>query len=145
MPPSSLRSETVDQYRSRHLNQIKTLRAIHILRENLSDIPDVQSWADETGYSRNWLIIRMKEMYSKTPTEVLRSCRYEAILTVLTGNIDQTAYSIAVECGLRDEVSLSKFLRKYYDTTLSELKVEIYEKRTSPSPLWISPDLTNGK
>lgn len=145
MPTSSFRSESASQYSSQHLNQIKTLRAIHILKENLADIPDVQTWADETGYSRNWLIIRMKEMYSKTPAEILRSFRYEAILTVLSDNSDQTAYSIAIECGLRDEVSLSKFLRRHFDTTLSELKVEMYEKRVGSNPVWISPDLTNGK
>lgn len=127
------------------LARAKAHRAVHILRENLSDIPDVQTWASVTGYSRNWLILRMKEEYDQTPMQIIRQFRYESIISGLLGDLDRTAYSIAIECGFRNESALSKFLRKHYDTTLRDLRVDIIQSRIKIQFQWVAPQLTNGK
>lgn len=141
----NLNRRSIETDKSIVLARAKAHKAIHILRENLSGIPDVQTWANATGYSRNWLIMRMQEEYDLTPTQIIRQFRYESIISELLGDLDRTAYSIAIECGFRNESALSKFLRKYYDTTLRHLRVDIIQSRIEIQFQWVAPQLTNGK
>jgi len=46
--------------RKNNLTRIRAKKAIRLLKNRICDIPDVNTWARETGVSRRWLCKSMK-------------------------------------------------------------------------------------
>ncbi|MEX0662892.1 MAG: helix-turn-helix domain-containing protein [Balneolaceae bacterium] len=106
----------------------KTKQAYQVIIDDLSSIPDVQTWAEEAGVSTRWLSKAMKKEHGKSPKVLLRKQRYTVLVKCLTEDPELKSYYLAREIGLSDEKALYKLLSSYYDTTLTELRDEIIEK-----------------
>lgn len=107
----------------------KTKQAHKIIFNDLSSIPDVQTWAEEAGVSRRWLCKAMKKEHGNSPKKLLRKRRYMVLLKSLKEDPDITGYCLAREVGLSDEKSLYKFLSSHYGTSLTKLRNELMKER----------------
>jgi len=103
-------------------------QAVGLLKEKIADIPNVQSWARETGVSREWLYKNMKKIYGKSPKVIVRNVRYKKVIQLIKRDgLEAASYAVAVEAGLRDASALSKFLKLHFDKNFTRLKEEILE------------------
>ena len=109
--------------------QFKVRKAIKILTENVESISDVQSWAKEAGVSTRWLCKAIKRESGNSPKVFLRNKRYKILVKILSEDPELTGYHLAREIGLSDEKALYKFLSTHYNTTLTQMRVEIIKVR----------------
>lgn len=112
--------------KQKSLLEYKAEKAVRILEERIADIPDVQTWAKEAGWSRRWLCKSMKEVYEKSPQILIREKRFKKVVWLICDEgIQACCYSVAVEAGFKSETALSKFLSKYHETNFTSLKVNL--------------------
>lgn len=108
----------------------KCEHSVRLLEERIADIPDVQTWASESGVSRRWLSKSMKLVYGKSPKIILREMKYEKVVWLISEEgVDASCYSVAVDTGFGNEIALSKFLKAFYETNFTKLKVEIVNEK----------------
>lgn len=100
-----------------------------ILRDDIEEIPDVNTWAKKLGITTRWLSKIMKQEYGSSPKKILRVRRYESIRECIDRDLEMTGYCIAVESGLKDEQALYKFLSTHYNTGLKKLRREIWAEK----------------
>tara|TARA_R100001143_G_scaffold63475_1_gene70812 strand:+ start:389 stop:748 length:360 start_codon:yes stop_codon:yes gene_type:complete len=100
-----------------------------ILRDDIEEIPDVNTWAKKLGISTRWLSKIMKEEYGASPKKLLRMRRYESIRDCIDRDLEMTGFCIAIESGLKDEHALYKFLSTHYNTGLKKLRREIWAEK----------------
>lgn len=112
--------------RSKTIRKLKLKRIVKLLRRELSSIPDVNTWALQAGVSTSWLLYAIKSEYNVTPKVYLKNLRFERISDHIIEDFEITGYELALETGLRDEVALSKFLRRHFDTSLVTLKCKLH-------------------
>ena len=108
------------------IRKLKLERIVRLLRRELSSIPDVNTWALQAGVSTSWLLYSVKSEYKVTPKVFLKNLRFKRISDDIIKDIEVTGYELALEAGLRDEVALSKFLRRHFDTSLVKLKCKLH-------------------
>ena len=108
---------------------LKAQMAQKILRDDIEEIPDVNSWAKKLGISTRWLSKIMKQEYGSSPKKLLRLRRYESIRECIDRDLEMTGYCIALESGLKDEQALYKFLSTHYNTGLKKLRREIWAEK----------------
>ena len=108
------------------LTKLKCKQALTLLESSISVIPDVNSWAAETGVSRRWLCKSMKLVYGKSPQILIREKRFKKVVWLICDEgIQAGCYSVAVEAGFKSETALSKFLSKYHETNFTSLKANL--------------------
>jgi len=108
------------------IRKLKLDRIVELLRRDLSSIPDVNTWALQAGVSTSWLLYTVKSEYNVTPKVFLKNIRFRQISNHIIEDFEITGYELALETGLRDEVALSKFLRRHFDTSLVKLKCKLH-------------------
>lgn len=108
------------------IRQLKLDRIVKLLRRELSSIPDVKTWAFQAGVSTSWLLYSVKSEYNVTPKVFLKNLRFKHISDHIIEDFEITGYELALETGLADEVALSKFLRRHFDTSLVKLKCKLH-------------------
>lgn len=119
------------------LTSIRAKKAIHLLKNQICKIPDVKTWARETGVSRRWLCKSMKAVYGKPPKIILREVKYEKIvLLIREEGVDATCYSVAVDTGFGKAKNGSRFLSSHYDTTFTELKMDLLKENVQIDFQW---------
>lgn len=111
------------------LTSLKVEKAIHLLDKRIGEIPDVQTWAEEVGVSRRWLCKYMKREYNKSPKIIIRDTRFKVIKECLRKDCEMTGYCAASEAGLSDENALYKFLSTHFDTSITQLRIEILKQK----------------
>lgn len=111
------------EYKS--INHLKTIMAVKFLQEKIDSTPNVNHWASAYGVSESWLYQNVKRHYSVTPYSIIKKIRYDKICLSVAQDINITGYAVAIDAGLNDEVSVSKFLRRHFNTTLNELKLNL--------------------
>lgn len=109
--------------------QYKIKQAHKIIFDDLSSIPDVQTWANKAGVSTRWLCKAMKNKHGNSPKLLLRKRRYTVLVKSLKKDPEITGYCLAREVGLSDEKSLYKFLSSHYETSLTQLRNGIMKER----------------
>lgn len=119
--------------------EFKVRKAIKILRDNVGKIPSVQSWADEAGVSRRWLCKSMKMVYGKPPKIILREVKYEKVIKLIRKDgIEASCYCVAVDAGFSKAKSVSRFLTTFYNTTFTELKLELLKEDSQVEFFWLN-------
>lgn len=108
------------------IRKLKLEKIVQLLRRELSSIPDVNTWALQAGVSTSWLLYSVKSEYNITPKVFLKNLRFRRISDHIIEDFEITGYELALETGLRDEVALSKFLRRHFDTSLVKLKCKLH-------------------
>lgn len=127
-----------NQYESIIL-QYKVRNAIKILRENVGQIASVQSWADEAGVSRRWLCKSMKKVYGKSPKIIIREVKYEKVVMLIRKDgIEASCYCVAVDAGFAKAKNVSRFLSTFYNTTFTELKMDLLKEEVQIDFLWLN-------
>jgi len=96
--------------------------ALNVLNANIDKIRYVKEWANLSGCSKSKLNNIIKTIYHVTPKELLRKERLKKIEEVIIAHPKMTSYAVAVECGLRNDKNLYKFLKINFDTTFTDLK-----------------------
>lgn len=115
------------EYQKREtIRKLKLNRIVKLLRRDLGSIPDVNTWALQAGVSTSWLLYSVKSEYNVTPKIFLKNLRFKQISDHIIEDFEITGYELALETGLRDEVALSKFLRRHFDTSLVKLKCKLH-------------------
>lgn len=126
------------QYKSKPV-EFKVKKAINILLENVGKISTVQSWADEAGVSRRWLCKSMKKVYNKSPKIILREVKYEKVAKLIRKDgIEASCYCVAVDAGFTKAKNVSRFLSYFYNTTFTELKMDLLKEETQIDFLWLN-------
>jgi AraC-like DNA-binding protein len=114
-------------------------QAIRLLEEQIADIPDVQTWAADSGVSRRWLCKSMKAVYGKPPKIILREVKYEKmVMLILEEGADATCYSVSVDAGFGSAKNGSRFLSSHYETTFTELKMDLLEGDSENHFQWLN-------
>ena len=98
------------------------MRCFMVLHANLRNIQTVKHWADHLGVTRSSLSRLLKVYADQTPLELMRRVRYNTLVELIENYPDIKSYAAAQECGLMDEKSLYKFLKKYYGISFTELR-----------------------
>lgn len=110
--------------------EIVAERAYQILIKNIGKIKNVNHWAEMAGCSRSWLSRCIKARYNKTPNEVLREVRYDAILDCIKTNPDALAIFVASHVAPHwCEKRLNNFLSEYRKTSYTKLRYEVMKTR----------------
>jgi len=123
--------------RAKSLIEYRCKQAILLLREHITEIPNVQSWAKQAGISRRWLCKSMKTVYGKPPKVILREVKYEKmVLLILEEGLDASCYSVAVDSGFGSAKNGSRFLSSHYNTTFTELKMDLLKEDIHINFLW---------
>lgn len=129
--------------RAKSLIEYRCRQAIRVLRERIDEIPNVRSWAKEAGVSRRWLCKSMKAVYGKPPKIILREVKYEKmVLLILEEGADASCYSVSVDSGFGNSKNGSRFLSSHYDTTFTELKIDLLKEDVQIDFLWYNGSKT---
>lgn len=81
----------------------------------------------------------MKAVYGKPPKIILREVKYEKMaLLILDEGVDASCYSVAVDSGFGTAKNGSRFLSAHYDTTFTELKMELLQENPQIDFLWLN-------
>lgn len=114
-------------------------RAIRLLKERVAEIPDVKAWAEKIGVSRRWLCKSMKAVYGKPPKIILREAKYEKmVMLILDEGADATCYSVSVDAGFGSAKNGSRFLSSHYETTFTELKIDLLKEDLEIDFQWLN-------
>lgn len=103
--------------------------SIKILKNNIQEIPTVNSWAEFMGYSRSYFSTSFTGFFGETPSKCLCRIRYRQLHKKILKYPHKTSYAIACELGLKDEKALYKFLSRHYDTNFTEVRNKLMKKR----------------
>jgi AraC-like DNA-binding protein len=107
--------------------------------DRIESIPDVKSWADQAGVSREWLYKTMKAAFDKPPKIILREVKFEKVVRLIREHgLDAGSYPVAIGAGFRNEKALSAFLSSFYQTNFTLLKTEILQEREPVDYKWLN-------
>jgi AraC-like DNA-binding protein len=121
------------------LSEYRCRQAVQVLREQIVEIPHVKTWAEEAGVSRRWLCKSMKAVYGKPPKIILREVKYEKIvMLILEEGADATCYSVSVDAGFGSAKNGSRFLSSHYETTFTELKMDLLKEDHEIDFQWLN-------
>lgn len=125
------------------LTKYRCEQAIQVLKKRVSDIPNVRSWATKAGVSRRWLCKSMKAVVGKPPKIILREVKYEKmVLLILEEGADASCYSVSVDSGFGNSKNGSRFLSSHYNTTFTELKIDLLKEDVQIDFLWYNGSKT---
>jgi len=79
----------------------------------------------------------MREVYNKAPGEILKEVRFEKIAQLLKEDIHAISYSIARDCGFRNDDSMRKFLSTNYGYTYKTLKDQLINGNLDIGGNWL--------
>ena len=111
------------------LNQIK--KAIHIINNNLENLPTISHIAYQVGLQPKKLQRGFQDLFNKTVNEYIKVKRLEVIRTLLS-NSDYSINTIASMVGLKSQSYVSELFKKEYGISPSEFKQNMSTKRTQP-------------
>lgn len=81
----------------------------------------------------------MKAVYGKPPKIILREVKYEKmVMLILEEGADATCYSVSVDAGFGSAKNGSRFLSSHYETTFTELKMDLLEGYSEIDFQWIN-------
>ena len=100
--------------------------AIPLLEKNISNIRTVCEWAESMGFSDPKYFARVfRGAFGIGPKQILVQVRIKNWVDCVSKNPELKNYCTAQEIGLKDEVALNKYLKKYTGKTPTQLKREI--------------------
>lgn len=111
------------------------LNAVHIIENQLEDLPTIGAIAREIGLNPNKLQQGFKEVYGKTVNVYIRNRRLETARTLLL-NTDHTLSAITQMVGYRSQSYLSKMFREHYGIIPSEFRQNRETKRVLPNSFY---------
>lgn len=101
-------------------------RVHQILNVNIGKIKNVNHWAEMCGCSRCWLSRCIKSHFGKTPNELLREARYNAIISFIMHEPNALAVYAANNVAPHwCEKRLNSFLYNYKNTSFTKLRYKI--------------------
>lgn len=125
------------------VGEIRARKAVNLLIENIYDIRNVNEWAYEAGVSRRWLCKSLKAVYGKPPKIILREIKYEKVVRLIhKDGIEASCYSVAIDAGFSEPKNVSRFLASFYDTTFTELKINLLEGNHDDNFMWLNGSRT---
>lgn len=93
----------------KELQDAEKVAAAHI-----TEIYTVQEWAGAMGFSCSKKFSRaFRNHFGVRPKSRLIELRVKKFLELIEENPETGSYEIAVEIGLRDEIALSKFIKRH--------------------------------
>jgi len=107
--------------------KIPVEHASEYLKNNLKNIPNIQTWAAEMGWSRASFCRRFKQMYGVTPGKKMAATRKQKLEELLFNDPACPAEILAGELGLPSAASLCKYLSRHFNTTLRNLRKQARE------------------
>ncbi|PWN07078.1 hypothetical protein [Rhodohalobacter mucosus] len=117
--------------KNRELDLHKSSETLHILIHDISGIRYVSDWAEAACVSPEWLRKKMNQIYSKSPSRIIRDVRYKTIVAlIMEKGIDISSIEVAIDSGVgTTSDSLYKFLKRYYGITFTELKEKLLKEK----------------
>ncbi|MTI86565.1 MAG: helix-turn-helix transcriptional regulator [Balneolaceae bacterium] len=95
--------------------------AVDVLEKNLTEILTVAEWAELMGFScAKYFSREFRNSWNLLPSEIIKHKKIELFKSLIESNPSELNYCIAQEMGLKDEVVLSRYIKRHTGRTPAE-------------------------
>lgn len=89
-------------------------QALQVAQKNLKEIRTVTEWAEEMGYENPKTFSRkFRNYFGRRPKSKLIKIRVDEFVKLSKRNPNVGCYVIALNLGFKDEIALSKFIKRH--------------------------------